>query len=336
MELPPPSISPAPNPVLQRVAQQSFSVSPSPGNTPVAWSVSPSPAPRARSSMPGGTVRLTWDNEMEEALVKALVSEVERGHRTDSGYKKEAWEAAREAVQRVASPRQSGFGVDENGVVTAAPEALEAYFEAHKEARKFKLRPIKYEASLRLLFEGVLATGQDAMDINDLAKESFERDPSAVPDERQAPSQRESFLVVTPRKRSATSCTPSSVRSTKRGVTDCIGRELGELAEHFEAFVSATEKDYQRDALKTFLKQYDVLQPTLRLAIVEAFEKEYTAKLFCLMKPPMRRKWVQKELLRRRDDIVSAGFAEDEFDRVMESVQWDGDGVLTLRGGRGR
>jgi hypothetical protein len=53
---------------------------------------------------------------------------------------------------------QSGFGVGDNSVVTSLLEALEAYFEAYKDARKFKYRPIKFIESLCQLFDRVLVT----------------------------------------------------------------------------------------------------------------------------------------------------------------------------------
>jgi hypothetical protein len=74
-----------------------------------------------------------------------------------------------------------------------------------------------------------------------------------------------------------------------------------------------------------------VLHKALKLAIIEAFEKEYAAKAFCVMKPNMRRKWVQQQLLRRKEIIVSTELKADEFDAAIESVQWDGDSDLVLR-----
>jgi hypothetical protein len=302
---------------------------------------------------------------MEEALVAALVTAVDRGHRADSGYKKEAWEYAKTEVQRVAGPaklvtashcknkhdnlkkdwkvwveltNQSGFGIGDNGVVTGPPEALEAYFEAHKDARKFKYRPIKFAESLRQLFDGVLATGQEVMTVDDLinaraddAADSIERDLSVTP--RASSWSREySEPIVTPRKRSASSSVTGSVRSAKRSTaTDRLGRELGGLTDQLEALVAAMEKDYQRDAIKVFLHHYHVLHEALKLAIVEAFEKEYAAKAFCVMKPNMRRKWVRQQLLRRREIIVSTELEADEFDAAIKSVQWDGDSDLVLR-----
>lgn len=164
---------------------------------------------------------------MKNALVEALVNEIERCKRADSGYKKEAWEYARNEVQRVAGgaiitvthcknkldgfkknwkvwidlTNQSGFGVDAQGVVTGPDHALEAYFEAHKDARKFKYKPIKYEKLLRRLFEGVLATGQQAMSVEDLINKPADVQNSI---ERGSPFSRgESEPIVTPRKRAA-------------------------------------------------------------------------------------------------------------------------------------
>ncbi|KAH5707857.1 hypothetical protein HBI81_243760 [Parastagonospora nodorum] len=68
----------------------------------------------------------------------------------------------------------------------------------------------------------------------------------------------------------------------------------------------------------------------MKLAIIEAFEKEYTAKAFYLIREEMRRKWVQKELQRRRNDLVGKEIEEDEFDSIMAAAQWNRDGVLVL------
>jgi hypothetical protein len=96
---------------------------------------------------------------------------------------------------------------------------------------------------------------------------------------------------VTLCKRSASSSVARSVRLAKRSTaTDCLGRELRGLTNQLKALVAAIEKDYQRDAIKVFLYYYHVLYKALKLAIIEAFKKEYTAKAFCIMKPNMRRK----------------------------------------------
>jgi hypothetical protein len=137
---------------------------------------------------------------------------------------------------------------------------------------------------------------------------------------------------VTPRKRSASSSIARSVQSAKRSTaTDRLGRELRGLTDQLKALVAAIEKDYQRDAIKVFLHHYHVLYKALKLAIVEAFKKEYTAKAFCVMKPNMQRKWVQQQLLRRKEIIISTELEADEFDAAIKSVQWDRDGNLVLR-----
>jgi hypothetical protein len=296
---------------------------------------------------------------MEEALVEALVTEVERGHRADSGYKKEAWEYTRKEVQRVAGvskvvtlsgcknkhdalkkdwkvwvdlTNQSGFGIGGDGVVTGPPDALDAYFAAHKDARKFRLKSIKNSEGLRQLFDGVLANGRDAVSVEELTAQSIESDPTTPTPRARSWSREQSVLQTSSRKRSASSSVTPSVRSAKRiAAADRIGRELGELAVRFEAFVAVMEKDYQRDAIDTFLKHHEVLHPALQLAVMEAFEKEFTAKAYCAMRPNLRRIWVLNELNSRREDLLKSSLAGMDFDAVMGSVVWDGDGDLVLK-----
>src|SRR4029077_6387173 len=61
------------------------------------------------------------------------------------------WKAWRHFVD------QSGHGWDaEKGVPTAEPDVLEAYFEAHPRARKFRNKPIPYAEQLQTLLYGAL------------------------------------------------------------------------------------------------------------------------------------------------------------------------------------
>lgn len=91
------------------------------------------------------------------------------------------------------------------------------------------------------------------------------------------------------------------------------------------------EKDYQRDAIRAFLRGYTVLHESFKLAIVEAFEKEFAAKAFCVMRPEMRRKWVKQQLVRRKQSLCEVEFDTDRFDALMDSVEWSGEGDLVLK-----
>lgn len=46
----------------------------------------------------------------------------------------------------------SGFGMDPKGMVTAAPEALNTYFQAHPKAAQFSSAPIPFYSEIRILF----------------------------------------------------------------------------------------------------------------------------------------------------------------------------------------
>ncbi|KAF2187394.1 hypothetical protein K469DRAFT_705081 [Zopfia rhizophila CBS 207.26] len=132
---------------------------------------------------------------MKQALLATLVQKVvEDGLRADSGYKKDAWDAAFEAVWRVSTDksitmkhcktkhdtckadyktysalkRLSGYSVTEAGIVVADSEAMEDYFKAHLRARKFRHKPLDFEELYQQLFDGVLATGEDAAGVDDL------------------------------------------------------------------------------------------------------------------------------------------------------------------------
>ncbi|KAF2025027.1 hypothetical protein EK21DRAFT_117223 [Setomelanomma holmii] len=176
------------------------------------------------------------------------------------------------------------------GLVTGDPDALEAYYKAHKDARKFRSQPVRWEMELRQLFEGVLATGEDVLSPADLIKESIESDSSAVETPSRTVNTTVRRTVEIPRKRVASSALPSSSKGKKITSSDRLGRELAGLAEQLESLVATMDKDYQRDAIKVFMKDYRALHPSFKLAIVEAFEKEYSVKTFYVLKPDMRRK----------------------------------------------
>ncbi|KAF2178738.1 hypothetical protein K469DRAFT_754344 [Zopfia rhizophila CBS 207.26] len=69
----------------------------------ISWSASPS-----RSVTPSSpkVPNVRWTPEMKQALLATLVQKaVEDGLRADSGYKKDAWDAAFEAVWRVSTDK---------------------------------------------------------------------------------------------------------------------------------------------------------------------------------------------------------------------------------------
>ncbi|KAF2185273.1 hypothetical protein K469DRAFT_708057, partial [Zopfia rhizophila CBS 207.26] len=105
---------------------------------------------------------------MKQALLATLVQKVvEDGLRADSGYKKDAWDAAFEAVWRVSTDksitikhcktkhdickadyktysalkRLSGYSVTKARIIVTDSEAIENYFKAYLRARKFRYKP---------------------------------------------------------------------------------------------------------------------------------------------------------------------------------------------------
>ena len=138
--------------------------------------------------------RLKWNHLMEEILCETLVEEVGKGLRADSGYKRDAWTAVEMAMKTqlniIASTdqlknkydtfkikyktwyhlaNQSAFGRDPHtNAVTAPDEVWDRYLDKHPQAKEFRTsaKPIRYEALLNTLFFDVLATGEEAVDVN--------------------------------------------------------------------------------------------------------------------------------------------------------------------------
>jgi len=148
--------------------------------------------------------RLSWSDNMQWALIKALALGVTNGQRSDSGWKPATWKEALLAVQRAAPPSEalwvtlhklrskvenlkkdykawvaitnlSGWTIDDRGLPSAPEQVMKDYFEAHKDARKFKKAPLDNEAELAFLFDGTLATGAHAAGISTAQKRSQAR-----------------------------------------------------------------------------------------------------------------------------------------------------------------
>ncbi|KAF1942723.1 hypothetical protein EJ02DRAFT_160275 [Clathrospora elynae] len=88
------------------------------------------------------------------------------------------------------------------------------------------------------------------------------------------------------------------------------------------------ETDYQRDAIRIVEHQYDELPSVLKYAVIEAFEKEYVAKTFCVMRPESRQKWVRKLLVDRKERIIGVDMNSEQFDSAIESIEWEGAGGI--------
>jgi len=175
------------------------------------------------------------------------------------------------------------------------------------------------------LFKGVLATGGDAVSIEELVSQSIERSPTPSQSVSRAASEASSV----PSKRSAST---SIVSSSKRRLApaDRIGRELGGLTAQLANLVAVMEIDYQRDAIRIVEEQYKMLQAPLKYAVLEAFEKEYIAKTFCVMRPESRRKWVRKLPLDRKPMILGVDLSSEQFDSAMDSIEWEGNSNINI------
>lgn len=57
----------------------------------------------------------------------------------------------------------------------------------------------------------------------------------------------------------------------------------------------------------------------------------FKAKSFCVVTPRIRRNLVRRHLLSRRAFIVDSELDAEQFDSLMESVDWGGEGKLTLK-----
>lgn len=291
---------------------------------------------------------------MEEALIDGLIlAACANGKRSDSGYKREAWEHCKKKVQEACYSGQtitrdqlknkhdtfkreyktwkelsnlSGFAVNEDGTVSGDSDALDRYYEAHPDARKYRTQPLRFADKLSQLFDGIVATGQDAVTIESLLPAaSIESSPSTVrsPSTYSIPSNRSS----TPRGRAGYE---SDNRKSKRAVADRLARKVGDIAEQLEAMVRVMDTDHQRDALLILMSDFMVLHPQLLLKLTELLESELKAKAFKLWPANMRYIWARRELLRARDELVSVDFSLEEFQEAIDAVKWEGEGALTL------
>lgn len=137
--------------------------------------------------------RLKWTEQMEEALLNALVTIVQRG-KTADGFKKEHFVAAANAVRplyrgaatvdwsKAKSKFEdkyrsiwgkwtahrgnglSGWTEDETGVPQNSQEVMDRYFEDFPEYAMFRFRPPPCLDQLEILFGDRVATGEHATD----------------------------------------------------------------------------------------------------------------------------------------------------------------------------
>lgn len=139
--------------------------------------------------------------------------------------------------------RLSEFSVVD-GVVTAEPNALEAYFAAHPEAAKFKNRLLTWEEELTKLFAGRLATGADVMGIDELISSTIESSPTPGPSRSvsRAPSILSAAAPIRS-KRSATSSIAAPDRK-KVATADRVARQISAVADRLTDLNSVLALDY--------------------------------------------------------------------------------------------
>jgi hypothetical protein len=223
---------------------------------------------------------------------------------------------------------QSGFTVTAEGLVDGDAEALDRYFDAHPEARKFKDKGIKYAEELRQLFDGVLATGgavirheelrrshQSSTDTDDVA-ESIERPPSTPP------------RGTIPNKRAGDALLASGSRKKRAAVTDRLTKGLASIASQIEAMVTVMETDHQKQAVELLLQSFNKLHPLLLLEVVSMFDTEFVAKSFTVFRPGLRKVWVKQQLLKRKSSLELVDYDGKSFEDIISSVIWSGDGDL--------
>ena len=104
----------------------------------------------------------------------------------DSGYKKQAWEYAAQAIRKKAKrpnielkqiklkhdsykkdykaqvklKSQLGFRWDKRGYLTALKKVLDDYFKANPDIRKFRYKPLELKDLHHQLFTDIIATGK--------------------------------------------------------------------------------------------------------------------------------------------------------------------------------
>ncbi|KAL5419081.1 hypothetical protein PMIN04_007056 [Paraphaeosphaeria minitans] len=199
---------------------------------------------------------------MIETLLSALVEQVEdHGQRADTSYKATAWRVAAEKVALVSPPgvvlsiqqcknrhnsckadwkvwqelnNLSGFAVNEFGVVVGDSQALIEYFEKHPDARKYRTKPLAYEDLHRRLFDGVIANGAGARDIDQLIAATVEGNSEEDSDEAE---------TLGPRKRRAETLTAAERSRKKMTSADKLSKQVGNMAAEIGGLAEALLKD---------------------------------------------------------------------------------------------
>lgn len=308
---------------------------------------------------------------MELALLTTLQRELQDTKGAENGFKRTSFEKARLAVEQASTLRvqlsytqcrskydsfkrdwkawvelnkQSGFSVDENGVVTGDPEALEYYYERHAEARKFRNKPIKYENILYELFEGTIATGEEAVGATD------EQDSSSDSVPESSTQVQSSAEIVGDIDGDTIEDTASSMADGESRVTARAGlvardsrprqkkpltggaqiiKSIDVLGEKLTAL---SKPNWQLLAIQSLTNDFAILGDSLRCFLIPAFKDEFIALAFASVSNPMKKILLRQQLVEMRDKLSLAGFDVDE---ILGGYLWEGEGPLVRAPGRG-
>ncbi|KAI5303502.1 hypothetical protein KEM55_000516, partial [Ascosphaera atra] len=140
--------------------------------------------------------RFSWSDLATEALIDSLLVSKTLNEGEGANFKPSAWTRAMQAVREKAKVRVdrkqcenklqllkkdwclwlgflaaiSGWG-KENDMPHATRSTTKVFFAAHPQYKKFEKQPLKFEEKLAMLFEGALATGEDAIGVRRLVSE---------------------------------------------------------------------------------------------------------------------------------------------------------------------
>ena len=235
---------------------------------------------------------------------------------------------------------QSGFGRDpHNNAVTAPDEVWDRYLDKHPKAKEFRTsaKPIRYEAFLNTLFFDVLATGEEAVDVNDfdegedkdmLDEEEDALDPSLrlaavdnLYDEEQSFSQSSNPISQS---LSAASSVPSLRKlagtASASGPSEGLKRIRKTGSEHLTeaiTFLSTSNEQQTSQVLKdknfetpieralgVFFPAFEDLDMEDQIRMTEVFEDETKARIFLsLTSSTFRRRWVERQLEKLQEEI---------------------------------
>jgi hypothetical protein len=322
-------------------------------NTPI-----PSSHPQPQNAAPKPkklrATPIKWNPQMEEAMLDALLSAQAQGLQTDNAaYKSTGWQMALDAVQKCTSYsvqlqqikskhdthkkgwkawkefcNQSGFGWDyEKGVPTSSPDILDAHFEAHPEARKFRDKPLAFADKLAVLLDGHLATGDRSRTARELLAEandeSIEEDvddsslyesieSESVTDSLPQSTTRSTTMSPEPSRARTLAAAPSNLRkrslenaakaelkrqkkSGPHSLADAITDAVRELSTSREALVEGNKEPGQKVASILVSGEFNLTDEE-QVTVFSAIKNEDMIDLFLARDKDGRKRFVEKVL----------------------------------------